>query len=208
MDDAAHDRPRWVPLSVPLAGVLAWDWRESFAVLMVLAIGVGLWIRVPELIPLVLLALLSGCVSVRARRIAAWMRVLRWARVADVVTVDTASAGAVTRRISHARGWNVQRRWYTGEILVSTVRYTVEGEHGYVSVRGLEYADGVIVASSKDPSTALCISDFPCDLRLDGRGRWTASLPRGFWGGGAATAAMYLLLVAGIWFTLVSTTAP
>ncbi|MBJ7352234.1 MAG: hypothetical protein JHD12_16940, partial [Rhodococcus sp.] len=42
------------------------------------------------------------------------------------------------------------------------------------------------------------ISDFPCDLQLDGKGRWAASFPQGFWRQASATVALYGYAVAGL----------
>ncbi|MFI7168251.1 hypothetical protein [Rhodococcoides fascians] len=87
------------------------------------------------------------------------------------------------------------------------VHRTIDGIHGALSsggcarapVRsGLPFTTGVVLAHSKQPASAMVISDFPCDLQLDGKGRWAASFPQNFWLQALATVALYGYAVAGL----------
>ncbi|MGV8872032.1 MAG: hypothetical protein ACOH2Q_05875 [Rhodococcus sp. (in: high G+C Gram-positive bacteria)] len=190
--------PHRVPPTVALAGATVWDRREACWFLVAVIVPAALWARYPALVPYVFAIVLLVALGRRIRAIARDVSMLRWGVIADVETVDTALRGDRNLRLAHATGWNVQRRWYTGVITESAVRYRVGEARGHLFVRGLPFTTGVILVHSKKPSTAQTISDFPCDLRLDGKGRWAASFPPGLWRQALATTAIYSYAVVGL----------
>ncbi|MFI8567934.1 hypothetical protein ACIGGF_15380 [Rhodococcus sp. NPDC078407] len=196
------DPPHRVPPTVLVAGATVWNRREAYWFLIAVIVLAACWSRYPTQVPYVFAFVLLGALVFRCRSIAWWVSVLRWGVIADVETVDTALRGGRNLRLAHATGWNVQRRWYTGVITESAVRYRAGDARGHLFVRGLPFTTGVVLAHSRQPSSAMAISDFPCDLQLDGRGRWAAALPRGFWLQALATAALYGYGVAGLIISL------
>ena len=196
------DPPHRVPPTVLLAGATVWNRREAYWFLIAVIVPAACWSRYPTQVPYVFAFVLLGALVFRCRSIAWWVSVLRWGVIADVETVDTALRGGRNLRLAHATGWNVQRRWYTGVITESAVRYRAGDARGHLFVRGLPFTTGVVLAHSKNPGSAMAISDFPCDLQLDGRGRWAASFPSGFWRQALATAALYGYGVAGLMASL------
>jgi hypothetical protein len=180
--------PRWVPLSVPLTGLLRWDWRESYVVLLAFVVPGVVLARSPVLFSALAIGLLCLGTAVRIGQVYRWWTLLRHGHVVAAESVRTEIAGSGTARLSHATGWRVQRGWYTGEITDSVVAYSVGEQQRALVVRGLPYTSGVLVAHPSRPE-ALCVSAFPFDIALDDG--WSASVPRQFWGGAAATAALY-----------------
>ena len=194
--------PHRVPPTVALAGATVWNRREAYWFLIAVIVPAACWSEYPTVVPYVFAIVLLGALVFRCRRIVWWVSMLRWGVIADVESVDTALRGDRNLRLAHATGWNVQRRWYTGVVTQSTVRYRAGEARGHLFVRGLPFTNGVVLAHSKQPSCAMAISDFPCDLQLDGKGRWAASFPRGFWLQALATSAMYGYTVAGLALSL------
>ena len=194
--------PHRVPPTVVLAGATVWNRREAYGFLVAVIVSAACWAEHPTVVPYVFAIVLFGALVSRYRRIARWGSMLRWGVIADVDTVDTALRGESNLRLAHATGWNVQRRWYTGTVTESAVRYRAGASRGHLFVRGLPFTTGVVLAHSKQPASAMIISDFPCDLQLDGRGRWAASFPRGFWRQASATVAMYSCVVVGLALSL------
>ncbi|OZE32793.1 MULTISPECIES: hypothetical protein [unclassified Rhodococcus (in: high G+C Gram-positive bacteria)] len=194
--------PHRVPPTVAITGAAVWNRREAYWFLVAVIVPAACWSRFPTMVPYVFAIVLLGAVVFRSRRIAWWASMLRWGLIADVETVDTAPRGDRNLRLAHATGWNVQRRWYTGVVTESTVRYRAGEARGHLFVRGLPFTTGVVLAHSKNPGSAMAISDFPCDLQLDGRGRWAASFPPGFWRQALATSALYGYAMAGLMLSL------
>ncbi|MBY4130779.1 hypothetical protein HQO83_20505 [Rhodococcus fascians] len=190
--------PHRVPPTVVLAGATVWNRREAYGFLVAVIVSAACWAEHSAVVPYVFTIVLFGALVSRYRRISRWGSMLRWGVIADVDTVDSALRGAANLRLAHATGWNVQRRWYTGLLTESTVRYRAGDVRGHLFVRGLPFTTGVLIAHSKQPTAAMVISDFPCDLYLDGKGRWAASFPRGFWRQALATAAMYACVIVGL----------
>src|SRR3954451_17139155 len=79
--------------------------------------------------------------------------------------------------MAQAHGWKVTRKWYSGPAYKTKVSYRVGSSSGTLIIRGLEYADGVILADPRHPERALCISSFPYDIEPDYTGNWTGTLP-------------------------------
>ncbi len=194
--------PHRVPSTAALAAATAWNRREAYWFLIAVIVPAACWSRYPALVPYMFAIVLLGALVLRCRRIGQWMSMLRWGVIADVETVDTALRGDRNLRLAHATGWNVQRRWYTGVVTESAVRYRVGDSCGHLFVRGLPFTTGVVLAHSKQPAAAMVISDFPCDLQLDGKGRWAASFPQGFWRQALATVALYGYAIAGLTVSL------
>ncbi|WP_206490761.1 hypothetical protein [Rhodococcus sp. KRD162] len=190
--------PHRVPPTVALAGATVWNRREAYWFLLAVIVPAACWSSHPALVPYIFAVVLTGAVAGRIGAIRRWWSMLRWGTIADIETVDTALRGDRNLRVAHATGWNVQRRWYTGTVTESAVRYRAGQARGHLFVRGLPFTTGVVLAHSKQPTSAMVISDFPCDLRLDGKGRWAASFPTGFWRQGLATTALYGYAVAGL----------
>ena len=190
--------PYRVPPTVLVAVATVWNRREAYWFLVAVIVPAACRSRYPALVPYMFAIVLFGALVFRYRRIASGVSMLRWGVIAHVETVDTALRGDRNLRLAHATGWNVQRRWYTGPLTESTVRYRAGDARGHLFVRGLPFTTGVVLAHSKQPASAMVISDFPCDLQLDGKGRWAATFPQGFWRQASATVALYGYAVAGL----------
>ncbi|MCW2690766.1 MAG: hypothetical protein JWR37_5656 [Mycobacterium sp.] len=52
----------------------------------------------------------------------------------------------------------------------------LDGYQGDLVVGGREYIDGVILADQRNPSRALCVTSFLCDLNRDDAGDWAGRL--------------------------------
>lgn len=186
---------RWVPLSVPVTGLLHWDWRESYVVLLAFVVPGVVLARSPVLFSALAIGLVVLGAGTRIRRSAGWWRLLRHGRVVAAESVQTTTSGSGTVHLAHATGWGVQRGWYTGEITDSVIAYSVAEQRRTLVIRGLPYTSGVIVAHPSRPE-ALCVGTFPFDVNLSESGRWVVSVPRQIIGGAVATAALYGGVVA------------
>jgi hypothetical protein len=71
-----------------------------------------------------------------------------------------------------AHGWQVKRPLYSGPNVKTRVRYSLNGFQGELTVSGREYIDGVVLADSRNPSRALCVTSFAYDLNRDESGNW------------------------------------
>ncbi|CCQ14774.1 Bacterio-opsin activator HTH domain protein [Rhodococcus sp. AW25M09] len=198
LQSARTDPPHRVPPTVALAGATVWNRREACWFLLAVIVPAACWSSHSALVPYVFAVVLLGALVLRVGTVMKWVSLLRWGMIADIESVDTALRGESNLRLAHATGWTVQRRWYTGVVTESAVRYRAGEARGHLFVRGLPFTTGVVLAHSKQPTFAMAISDFPCDLRLDGKGRWAASFPTGFWRQTLATAAMYAYAVVGL----------
>ena len=195
--------PRRVPIAFRLAG-LSWKWWEAFAVLMTLTTPLAVWLFWPSTLPIPFIVLLLGAAIFRSRSVGIRTSVLKWGKVATVTAVNTASVGTYFSgttynniRLAQATGWTVERQWYSGPGHTTDIEYTVDGASGMMRMHGLPYTSGVIIASTKDPSKALCVSDFPYDLDVDSNGDWVSTVRPGLWLGACATVTMYAALVCG-----------
>ena len=77
------------------------------------------------------------------------------------------------RRVPVAHGWDVDRGFYNGPGTKEKIHYSLNGVAGVLVLRGRGYEDGVILASSRQPGVAMCVSSFPYDLDRDVLGNWT-----------------------------------
>lgn len=195
--------PRGVPTAFRLAGV-SWKWWEAFAILMTFTAPIALWIFLPQTLPIPFIGLLVVIAVYRTRALGVRSHVLKWGKVATVTGVNTVSVGTyfsgVTYsnvRLARATGWIVERQWYSGPGHVTDVSYTLDGAAGSIRIRGLPYTTGVILASTKDPSKAMCVSDFPYDLDVDSNGEWVPTVRPGVWIGACASILVYAALALG-----------
>lgn len=189
---------------VPVAGMLLWDWRESYVVLLALVVPGVLILRFPVLVPVIPLVLVAVGLGVRVRTVAGWWRLLRSGEVVTVDGVEESTDGSGTVRVAHATGWRVERGWFTGALTDSTITYTIAEQERSLALRGLPYTSGVILAHPSRPD-AVCVSAFPFDLRLRENERWSVSIASTFWFGALATAALYAALACGAVITVRNT---
>lgn len=69
----------------------------------------------------------------------------------------------------------------------------MNGTQATLVLRGLPYDDGVILADSREPRRALCVSSFTYDLARDPGGNWLGKLPVRV---AVSSAAMTVVLLA------------
>jgi len=174
--------PRAVPLPYRLAALGLGGW-ELFAVVLAVLAPMALWITSPALRTVALLVGTPLLLWTRQRRYARMVGILRWGRVATVTTSTSrpSSSSFTNWPMRQAHGWDVTSVLFTGKGTTTDVAYTVDSRPGQLTVRGLPYADGVILADPRHPGRAMVVSQFPHSVkpRLDGRyvgwlapGRW------------------------------------
>ncbi len=134
---------------------------------------------------------------------------LKWGQVATVTGKRTLSRGTYysgttysNAKLPVARGWHVERPFYSGPSTKTLISYTVNGAPGELVVSGREYYDGVVLADPRNPARALCMTSFPYDLDHDAAGNWTGTLRTGLQIGMAA----WLIIVVG-WLGLAASVA-
>jgi hypothetical protein len=196
--------PRAVPLKFRLV-VLPWSWWTVFTLFMVAISPIALWIFFP----------ITGAIAVgltflviavlRARRYRLQMALLKWGGVATVVDANVLATGTYYSgttyqnvRLAQAHGWRVDRRWYSGPATTTRVEYELNGTRAELKMRGLPYAGGVILAHSKDPKRALCVSSFAYDLNRDTDGNWVSRLPARVVIGSVAMTTVLLVWTFGL----------
>lgn len=161
------DPPRRVPFSFRMAA-FSWSWWELFGIVMGFTGPIALWAFFPTLIPTGLIVGLAVIAYLRGRK-----------------------------AITQAHGWDVTRDWYSGPASKSKIDYTLDGATGSLVLRGLPYAGGVILANSRTPSSARCVSQFPYAVKPDSNGEFVGRLPARMWLGIIATILIEGGLVAG-----------
>lgn len=194
--------PRPVPAAYRLA-TFDWSWTEAFVLFLVGVAPVALyvlqpWSRVP--------ALVVCCVGVAAFRLRRWVRrtaLLRWGAVATVTGADVVSVGTYysgvtygNSRLRQADGWLATTRWYTGPGTTTDVHYTLDGTAGTLRLRGLPYVGGVVLADTRRPQRALCVSQFPYELLPGPDGRWPGTVGVGVLVGVVFALVLELTLLA------------
>jgi hypothetical protein len=80
-------------------------------------------------------------------------------------------------RLAQAHGWDVERHWYSGPGSTTKVAYELNGVQGELTMHGLPYENGVILADTRNPHRALCVSSFAYDLDRDAGGDWIGHVP-------------------------------
>jgi len=174
--------PRAVPRSYRMV-LLPFSWWTLFALLMVATAPIAVWIFAP------LAGVIAAAVTFALVLFVAWRRaalrhaLLKWGEVDKVVNPDVLSVGTYYSgttvqnvRMSQAHGWTVERQWYSGPVTKTRIEYMLHGRRGSLTIRGLPYDNGVILADSRNPKRALCISSFPYELERDASGNWTGQV--------------------------------
>ena len=174
--------PRKVPWQFK-ALVMPWSWWTWFAVLMISVTPIALYIGIP-----LAGAVASGVgflviVMLRIRRDRLQLGLLKWGAVANVVDAGPVSVGTYYSgttyqnvRMAQAHGWQVERKWYSGPGTKTKITYELNGVRNELVLHGLPYDNGVILADTRHPERALCISSFAYDLNRDSAGDWDGNL--------------------------------
>ncbi|KAA0099841.1 DUF3060 domain-containing protein [Mycolicibacterium sp. P1-18] len=183
VDTRLADAPRRVPLRFVLAELLPFRWWYLFTFFMVAIPPIIVWIMNPQLLAPAAVAALVLVYGVQFRTARRRLALLRWGRVAEVVGVDVSSRatyyGGTTYSnvwLPQAHGWTVTRQLWSGPSTTTVVRYVLDGYRGELRVKGRSYDDGVILADTRHPERALCVSSFPYDLDRNESGDWTGRL--------------------------------
>lgn len=174
--------PRAVPAAYRIM-LLPFSWWTLFTLFMIAVAPIAVWIFAP-LAGVIVAAVTFALVLLRSvRKAVARHALLKWGEVANVVNPEVLSVGTYYSgttvqnvRIAQAHGWTVERRWYSGPVTKTRVEYLLHGRRGHLTIRGLPYDNGVILADSRNPDRALCISSFPYDLNRDASGNWTGEV--------------------------------
>jgi hypothetical protein len=171
--------PRAVPVGYRLASIKFSLWTV-WALFMIAVAPLAVWIFVPLALVFVAAVTFVAVVFLTARRTALRLSLLKWGEVATILNPDVKSVGTYysgttvqNMRMAQAHGWTVERRWYSGPVTKTVVNYELRGTQASLTLRGLPYDNGVILADSRRPQRALCISSFPYDVERDPSGNWT-----------------------------------
>jgi hypothetical protein len=175
--------PRSVPFAYRAVAIPFSMWT-LFTLFMIAVAPIALWIFIPLSAVAVAGLTFLVAIAVLLRKSARRHALLKWGEVATVVNTDLLARGTYYSgttvqnvRMAQAHGWTVERRWYSGPVSKTRVDYELRGTRASIVIRGLEYDDGVILADSRDPSRALCVSSFPYNLERDEAGNWTGQIP-------------------------------
>ena len=193
--------PRPVPLAFRLAA-FDWSWWGAFCLFLALVAPLALWILVPGAFAVGLLVLAALVVLLRGRRFLRRDRILRWGEVATVTGVRVVERGTYysgvtygNARLRSAHGWTATTQWYSGPGTTTDVTYTARGQTGTLRLRGLPYVDGVVLADSRHPERAMCVSQLPYDLTPGPDGQWRGVLSVGTLVGVACALVVELSLL-------------
>lgn len=182
-DTRLCDPPRRVPLSMRLL-VLTWSWWAVWALFMVAVAPISVWQSLHDngrdSLELVLMeGFLIAVMLFLMRKTVLRQTLLRRGVVAHVTgrqvkAVGTYYSGLTYQNsfLAQAEGWKVTRRLYSGPSTTTVISYQVGGRPAQLTLRGLPYKNGVILADPDKPSRALCVSQFPYDLDPDDNGNW------------------------------------
>src|SRR5947209_10958211 len=143
--------PRKIPLAFRLAEVLQFRWRYVWTLLVIGVAPIGLWVEVPKAFAVVAVATLAGIYAVQLWGARIRLGLLRWGRVATVVSRATHHGGTTWYNVylPVAHGWHVTRRRWSGPNTTTAIRYVLDDRDGSLVVRGREYANGVILADDR-----------------------------------------------------------
>jgi hypothetical protein len=193
--------PRRVPVAYKLA-TFNLKAYELFALVMFFIAPIALWIFVPQVFPAALVAAVLVIAWYRIRTYLRRNAILRWGKVATVMNTDVLSEGTYfggvtynNMRLRQASGWDMTTSWYSGPGYTNKVDYTLDGVPGSLKFRGLRYGDGVVLADSRKPSRAMCVSQFPYSVKPGPDGQFTGDLSAWLWGGIIATIVIEGTLV-------------
>ena len=193
--------PRHVPFSYRLA-TFNLVGAELFIILMGFVAPIAVWMLAPIVIPGALVAAVLGIVWFRGRIYLRRTPILKWGKVATVSNNETLSKGTYysgttysNMRKRSANGWDATTSWYSGPGYTNKIDYTLDGTTAALKFRGLLYTNGVILADSRKPTRALCVSQFPYSVKPGPDGQFTGELSAWLWGGIIATLVIELTLV-------------
>ncbi len=79
--------------------------------------------------------------------------------------------------MAQAHGWQVERKWYSGPGTRRRSPTSSTAARNELILHGLPYDNGVILADTRQPEQALCVSSFAYDLDRDTAGDWIGKLP-------------------------------
>ncbi len=180
--------PRRVPLSYPIA----------------------LFVFFPWLVPGVFIAGVLAIAVVRGRRYVRRAGLLEWGKVATVTNADEISRGTyysgttyTNMRVRQATGWVATTRWYSGPASKTEINFRVDDADGTLTLRGLPYANGVILADPRNLKRALCVSSFPFSVQPGADGEIVDhGLSPWSWMGIGSTIIVHVALLAGAWYAV------
>jgi hypothetical protein len=204
------DPPRRVPLSYRLASLWSLSWWELFGIVLVGVTPIALFVFFPWLVPGVFIAGVLAIAVVRGRRYVRRAGLLKWGKVATVTNADEISRGTYysgttynNMRVRQATGWVGTTRWYSGPASKTEINFRVDDADGTLTLRGLPYANGVILADPRKPKRALCVSSFPFSVQPDANGEIVdRGLSPWSWIGIGFTIIVHVALLAGAWYAV------
>ncbi|TPG35157.1 DUF3060 domain-containing protein [Mycolicibacterium hodleri] len=183
VDTRLADAPRRIPARFLLAELLPFRWWYLVAFFAVAIPPIALWITNPEWLAPAAVAVLIVIYGYQFWTARKRLALLRWGRVAQVISGDIASqatyySGTTWSNVwlPQAHGWTVTRDLWSGPSTKTRVRYAIDGYQGEITLRGRAYDDGVILADQRHPERALCVSSFAYDLDRDESGNWVGRL--------------------------------
>lgn len=166
--------PRRIPAVFGLAELLPFRWRYVWLPSLIGIAPIALWMSARLVFPMVAVFTMAAIYAFNLWGASKRFALLRWGQVADVTGSEIISEGTYYSgttysgvRLPVARGWRVQRPWYSGPNTKTRIRDTLNGTQGELRVSGCEYIDGVVLADSRNPARGLCVTSFPYDLDRD-----------------------------------------
>jgi len=189
--------PRRIPATFWFAEMLPFRWWYVWALGLVgTAVGCGLiivWMSVPIGFSIVAVLTLVAIYAFSWAGAGKRFELLKWGQVATVTGTQILSRGTYysgttysNAKLPVARGWQVERPFYSGPSTKTLITYTLNGAPGQLVVSGREYFGGVVLADPRNPARALCVTSFPYDLDRDASGNWIGTLRTGLQIGMAA----------------------
>jgi hypothetical protein len=196
--------PRRVPTGFLLAEALPFRWWYIWTLFMVAITPIALWANAPLAFAVVAVLTLAAIYAFQLRSGSTRLGLLTWGVPATVVGSEVVSQGTYYSGTTYynvylpvAHGWTVTRERWSGPSTKTRVRYMLGDYRGEITVKGRDYAGGVILADQRNPAKALCITAFAYDLDRDASGNWVGRLrPRLKVG-----MAVWLVVMIG-WLTL------
>ena len=207
-DSRLAPAPRKIPASFWLVEMLPFRWWYVWILFMVgTAVGFGLialWAQAPvafSVVAILTLVAIYAFSLVGAKKRFELLERGQVARVtgSQILTRGTYYSGTTFSNVKLpvARGWQVERPFYSGPSTKTLISYTLNGSPGQITVSGREYHGGVVLADPRNPARALCVTSFPYDLDRDESGNWTGRIRTGL----KVQMAAWVLIVIG-WLTL------
>ncbi|MEM6105144.1 DUF3060 domain-containing protein [Mycobacterium sp. 050272] len=169
--------PRGVPATFRLAELLPFRWWYVWTLLAVAIVPIALWIQRPAAFAAAAVLTLAGIYAVHLCGARVRIGLLKWGQVATVTGTEKFSrAQHFNTRLPMAHEWAVSRERWSGPNTTTKVSYTLDGHRGELVAQGREYVDGVILADTRDPARARCVTAFAYDLDRDETGNWAGTL--------------------------------